>query len=442
MNPPEPSIFFPLAKNEESLAVTRARSLQQGGVGTRRPQSTDAGVPADYRHGVKSDTSHTAAEMLSPQPKSFVQELLDARQDALYASSTKPLGATARLKGIECPDICFGVKTVFDGTAAECLKSPADATAREPGQQTRRHYAAFDDTKRFGNPTPHDDGGGNIARTLHWVSVSEDEKATRVRSKIDEDFHAQRDHPLGRSPGVRAEQPFVPAKPVVPGNSESAAAVMYMRGKEPLDLDGRQSVVATVRHKLKRAGFEKFGELEAAFRAHDATGCGCVERRRIPAICRLFNLPIDEPLLDEMMTTCEQDGAISYPYFISLLDYNRLAGTPPPAPKSLQPIRPGGVPTIRADKAPPRLRRVCDTTNYGDEGDASGLLNPSTFAQHGVHARDFLCPRSQAEIRTLFANLGVELSDEKFSGLWDSAARHHPLGEVNVESFRYVLESS
>lgn len=36
--------------------------------------------------------------------------------------------------------------------------------------------------------------------------------------------------------------------------------------------------------------------------------------------------------------------------------------------------------------------------NYGDEGDASGLLNPSTFAQHGVHARDFLCPRSQAEV--------------------------------------------
>ena len=34
------------------------------------------------------------------------------------------------------------------------------------------------------------------------------------------------------------------------------------------------------------------------------------------------------------------------------------------------------------------------------------------------------------QIRTLFANLGVELSDEKFSGLWDSAARHHPLGEV------------
>lgn len=118
----------------------------------------------------------------------------------------------------------------------------------------------------------------------------------------------------------------MPAKPVVPGSSESAAAVMYMRGKDPLDLDSRQSVVATVRHKLKRAGFEKFGyvmvlllfflyqslsvsmyvcfcmfgslsvvhcfqlflngssELEAAFRAHDATGCGCVERRRIPAV--------------------------------------------------------------------------------------------------------------------------------------------------------------
>lgn len=441
MLPPEQSVFFPLPSTEETPAVARARSLQQGGVGKRRPQSTDAGVGLDVRHGVKSDTSHTAAELLSPPPKSYVQEKLGARQEALYASSAKPLGASAKLKGIECPDICFGVKTTFDGSAAECLQSPGDTVHREPGQQTRRHYAAFDSSQRFGNPTPHDDGGGNMARTLHWVAVSEDEKATRVRSQIDEDFHARRDNPLGRSPGVRQEQPFVPAKAVNLNTLDSAPSVMYMRGSESLQVENRQSIVATVRHKLKRAGFDKFGELEAAFRAHDTDQSGSIERRRVPAICRLFNLPIDEPLLEEMMTVCEEAGTISYAHFISLLDYNRLASTPPPAAKALQPTRAGGVPTIRSDKAPPRLRRVCDSTNYGDEGDASSLISPSTFGQHGVHARDFLCPRTQPEIRTLFANLGVVLNDEQFSGLWDSAAKQHPLGEVNVESFRYALES-
>ena len=57
-----------------------------------------------------------------------------------------------------------------------------------------------------------------------------------------------------------------------------------------------------------------------------------------------------------------------------------------------------GVPTIRTDLPAPRIRRVDDRKNYGDESDAYGLVNPSVFSQRGVHEKDFLLPRSKEEV--------------------------------------------
>ena len=57
-----------------------------------------------------------------------------------------------------------------------------------------------------------------------------------------------------------------------------------------------------------------------------------------------------------------------------------------------------GVPTIRTDLPAPRIRRVDDRKNYGDESDAYGLVNPSVFSLRGVHEKDFLIPRSKQEV--------------------------------------------
>ena len=57
-----------------------------------------------------------------------------------------------------------------------------------------------------------------------------------------------------------------------------------------------------------------------------------------------------------------------------------------------------GVPTIRTDLPAPRIRRVDDRKNYGDESDAYGLVNPSLFSTHGVYEKDFLLPRSREEV--------------------------------------------
>lgn len=58
-----------------------------------------------------------------------------------------------------------------------------------------------------------------------------------------------------------------------------------------------------------------------------------------------------------------------------------------------------GVPTIRSDIPAPRIRRISDVNNYGEEGNAYSLLHPSIFAQKGVFERDFFKTRSKEEVQ-------------------------------------------
>uniref|UniRef100_F7DEC2 EF-hand domain family member B n=1 Tax=Equus caballus TaxID=9796 RepID=F7DEC2_HORSE len=99
-----------------------------------------------------------------------------------------------------------------------------------------------------------------------------------------------------------------------------------------------------------------------------------------------------------------------------------------------------GVPTIRSDLPAPRIRRVSDRTNYGEEGNAYSLLHPSIFAQKGVFERDFFKTRSKKEIAEILCNIGVKLSDEEFEHVWNLASKKHHRGEVCVENIRNVLD--
>ncbi|XP_060065621.1 EF-hand domain-containing family member B-like [Ylistrum balloti] len=99
-----------------------------------------------------------------------------------------------------------------------------------------------------------------------------------------------------------------------------------------------------------------------------------------------------------------------------------------------------GVPTIRTDLPGPRIRRVDDRKNYGDESDAYGLMNPSIFSRRGVFEKDFLLPRTLEEIKEIFTNVGVRMTGENVETLYQTAAKQHPKGHVSVESFRGVLD--
>ncbi|NWJ10505.1 EFHB protein, partial [Crypturellus undulatus] len=99
-----------------------------------------------------------------------------------------------------------------------------------------------------------------------------------------------------------------------------------------------------------------------------------------------------------------------------------------------------GVPTIRSDIPAPRVRRISDRINYGDEGNAYALLCPSVFSQKGVYERDFFKARLKSEIEQILRNIGVHISDESFEEIWKQACRKHQRGEVCVESIRNVLD--
>ncbi|NXC92543.1 EFHB protein, partial [Certhia familiaris] len=73
--------------------------------------------------------------------------------------------------------------------------------------------------------------------------------------------------------------------------------------------------------------------------------------------------------------------------------YNAVVGG---IPASCYPLR--GVPTIRSDIPAPRIRRIADTTNYGDQGSSFAILFPSVFSQKGVYEKDLLKKRPKAEV--------------------------------------------
>ncbi|KAM6177384.1 EF-hand domain-containing family member B [Erethizon dorsatum] len=126
---------------------------------------------------------------------------------------------------------------------------------------------------------------------------------------------------------------------------------------------------------------------------------------------------------------------VSHFYKTSSSEINAVVGA---VPSICYPIH--GVPTIRSDIPAPRIRRVSDRTNYGEEGNAYSLLHPTIFAQKGVFERDFFKNRSKEEIAEILCNIGVKLSEEEFENVWNLASKKHHRGEVCVENIRNVLD--
>jgi len=103
-------------------------------------------------------------------------------------------------------------------------------------------------------------------------------------------------------------------------------------------------------------------------------------------------------------------------------------------------LSPYGIPTIRSDLPAPRIRRIGDNTNYGDESDSYGLINPSIYSNFGVYEEDFFKSRDETDIRRIFDSIGVEMTNEVFQQIWNKAKESASEGQVSVETFRNVLD--
>lgn len=136
--------------------------------------------------------------------------------------------------------------------------------------------------------------------------------------------------------------------------------------------------------------------------------------------------------------TKQIDGSVSG-HSTSNAMYNAIVG---PGGISTKEFRTYGVPTIRSDLPAPRIKRVDDRKNYGDDAFAYALMNPSLYAQHGVHEKDLLRPRTLEEIGVIMTNIGVRLTGEQLEAAYNSAKAKHPAGFVSVEAFRNVLDEA
>ncbi|CAH7208446.1 EF-hand domain-containing family member B [Phodopus roborovskii] len=126
---------------------------------------------------------------------------------------------------------------------------------------------------------------------------------------------------------------------------------------------------------------------------------------------------------------------VSNHYKTTSSEINAIVGA---VPSMCYPIY--GVPTVRSDIPAPRIHRVSDMNNYGEEGNAYSLLHPSIFSQKGVFERDFFKTRSKEEISDILTNIGVKLSEEEFENVWNLASKKHHRGEVCVETIRNILD--
>lgn len=97
-----------------------------------------------------------------------------------------------------------------------------------------------------------------------------------------------------------------------------------------------------------------------------------------------------------------------------------------------------GVPTIRSDIHPPARVSVSDSLNYGDQGEAATVLNPSKLTLKGISLRDATTSRSQDEIRTIFnaASLHETLD---FDAIWARAAGDN--NRISINQFQEALLS-
>ncbi|XP_068752255.1 EF-hand domain-containing family member B-like [Montipora capricornis] len=369
----------------------------------------------------------------------------------------------------------------------------------EVGEMVDRKYdwSRIPKESKFGVETPHNNDGIHVQKSLKWLHETQQEKTTKIVSKRVDDFRERTQPQLGK-----VHDPIKDTLRVAPDHSfgvmvkpdeYGAGDLIHMRvpSKYLRGRDRERGVLAAVRHHLKKANYHNFHDLKAAFEYYDKDKSGKISLNELREVCIQFNLPVEPELLECMLDYCDidGDGQIDYQEFANFLNWkdkmssggvpgsktkeaekgdeaqeqtkgdvsptrlekqiDKAVGGWNPSSSQFNAVAGGirttgwrayGVPTIRSDLPAPTTRRVADTTNYGDESDAYGLINPSIYSNHGVHEKDFFQPRDQYEIRRIFDGIGVEMTSDVFEKIWEQASTRHPSGLVSVESFRGIMD--
>lgn len=363
----------------------------------------------------------------------------------------------------------------------------------EVGEMVDRNYdwSKFTRDMMYGVPTPHDNTGIEVRKAMHWIADPQNTHKAQIVSKVVDDFRERTQPQLGKVHDPMAETLMVPDSHTfgVTVKADDFNAGHLLHSDAPsvyLQCDKfDRGTLSSIRKKLKKEKFTSFEALLNGLRHLDKNGNGTLPSDLIRK--QLFHY--DVPLLPDMVellihwcTPCGQQQ-VRYSDLVALINWKEELSadlcsrveqytTPPlgasqdqtphplpPPPQSLtnylptsqkiqaasdlaatHNLRTFGVPTIRSDIPAPRIKRVADTTNYGDEPGAYSLLYPSLYSNMGLYGEDFFAYRSQEEIRELFEKIGVSMTPEVFQELWKMAASRDANNGVSVESFRAAME--
>ncbi|XP_028402808.1 EF-hand domain-containing family member B-like [Dendronephthya gigantea] len=352
-------------------------------------------------------------------------------------------------------------------------------------------------TSTFGVETPHDNDGIHVKKSLKWLYDTQSAKAAHIVPKRLEEFRERTQPQLGK-----VHDPIKDTMNVPPDHTfgvlfkpDEFGAGDLIHGRTPdryqKGSEHQRAVLAAIRQHLKKSNYHSFKDLKSAFLYYDKDKSGKISIDELQTICEYLRLPVEEELLHALILYCDVDGdrQIDYEEFCKFLnwenafedelEYNQKAWPKaqeknktedgvelPDIHKTTRQIdkavggwktssstinatvgrhntqdwKSFGVPTIRSDLAAPRIRRISDRTNYGDESDAYGLINPSVYSNHGVHEKDFFQHRTPNEVHRVIDSVGIRMSPEMFDELWKKAASENPQGLVSVNSFKKAMD--
>lgn len=465
VNPSRKSLFSQrMLEKKESIYASR-KNAPLGRCHDEKPGLPDGVGSTDVTYGVKTIKDGSAGEMVSPAKTAAQVNAESLEGKELYKVSHND----------------FDVGEMFD---------------------RKYDWSRIPKESKFGVETPHNNDGIHVRKTLKWLHETQQEKATKIVSKRVDDFRERTQPQLGQVHDPIKDTLRVPPDHafgvMIKPDEYGAGDLIHMRvpGNYLRGRDRERGVLAAVRHHLKKANYHNFHDLKAAFGYYDKDNSGKISLNELREVCIHFNLPIEPVLLESMFAYCDVDGdgQINYDEFSNFLNWKDKmpsgelkstitgvqkdetaegeakeeekktgASTPTRLKKQIDQAVGGwktsssqfnevtgkirttgwrayGVPTIRSDLPAPTTRRVADHTNYGDESDAYGLINPSIYSNHGVYEKDFFSPRDQYEIRRIFDGIGVEMTSDAFEKIWEEASTRHPTGLVSVETFRGVMD--
>jgi len=373
-----------------------------------------------------------------------------------------------------------------------------------PGEQiNRKYFPAFDPNQAMGMQTGVDKRGLGAKRGTEDYDLMSRMKHTPVVKHLQADYEDQWKRKLGRvlAPNRILQQvgeDFVFGYPP-PRDPDTVKILVHDQLMYPptpqRDFDKFREVVSVVRKQLKDQKFTRFEELLIAFENEDKNCEGKVHADEIRKILHRFNIlhEMDPKLLNDLLEYCEKgetcpcspegyNRCIDHVLFHACLNYfyedglflyeklpenhrpKQLEGTtsfapnwgktayvrsndvthlqqPPAGDWTTKRMRYYGTPSVRYDLQVPKVRKIHDETNYGDQPSVQKTITPSAFGRRAIPDIDLYRARSLDELKKLFLCSGFDLTDEQFTQLYDQAAKCDPNGchQVSVESFRSAL---